>query len=73
MLRVVFSRAITHIMEKLTAWLNAERGRRVSLAKALEITPGAISQWNEVPIERAIAISNFTGIPRAELRGDYWG
>lgn len=57
-------------MEKLLEYLNAERGRRLELAAFLEIAPSAISQWKEVPINRAIAIEAFTGISRKELRPD---
>lgn len=57
-------------MEKLLEYLNAERGRRLELATALEIAPSAISQWREVPINRVIAIEALTGIPRKELRPD---
>jgi pyruvate kinase len=57
-------------MEQLTAWLNAERGRRQKLAEALEIFPSALSQWNQVPATRATEVSAFTGIPLHELRPD---
>lgn len=57
-------------MEKFLAYLNAERGRRISLAAALNIAPSAISQWREVPLSRVVAIEAATGIPRSELRPD---
>lgn len=57
-------------MDKLTEWLKAERGRLSRLAEALKITPGAITQWDEVPAERMGHISAFTGIPMEELRSD---
>lgn len=60
-------------MEKLTTWLNEERGRRIELASHLGISPSAISMWNQVPVERAAKIELFTGIPRSELRPDIFG
>ncbi|TIX23877.1 YdaS family helix-turn-helix protein [Mesorhizobium sp.] len=60
-------------MEKLTAWLDEERGRRITLASHLGISPSAISMWNQVPVERVAKIEIFTGIPRRELRPDIFG
>jgi DNA-binding transcriptional regulator YdaS (Cro superfamily) len=57
-------------MEKLTEFLNHERGRRLALAKALNIYPSAISQWQRVPIDRVLMIEAATGIPREDLRPD---
>jgi DNA-binding transcriptional regulator YdaS (Cro superfamily) len=54
-------------MEHLIAWLNEKRGRRGELAAALNITSGAISQWTQVPPERAVAVERITGIPRNRL------
>jgi len=60
-------------MEKLLEYLNAERGRRIILATALEINPSAISQWDEVPLSRVVAVEKATGISRADLRPDLFG
>jgi len=60
-------------MEHLLTWLNEERGRRGQLARALEITSGALSQWNKVPADRAIAVEELTGISRHLLRQDVFG
>lgn len=57
-------------MEKLTAWLKAERGRLSKLALEIRITPGAIAQWEKVPAERLGDVSKATGIPMEELRPD---
>jgi len=57
-------------MDKLSTWIEAERGRLSKLAAFLRITPGAITQWEKVPAERMGDISRFTGIPMEELRGD---
>lgn len=60
-------------MEKLIAWLDGERGRRVSLANALRIFPSALSQWKQVPSERCLEVARVTGIPVHELRPDVYG
>jgi len=59
-------------MEKLTAYLKAERGRLSRLAAALDIGPSAISQWEEIPLSRVVAVEKVTGIPRHELRPDFF-
>lgn len=40
------------------------------LARALDITRGAVAQWDRVPAERLKAVSDITGIPMATLRPD---
>ena len=60
-------------MEKLLEYLNTERGRRLALARELEISPSAISMWEKVPAERLGAIARFTGIAPEELRPDIFG
>ena len=57
-------------MDKLSQWLDEERGRRAKLAAALGITHGAISQWDRVPMDRVIAVSRVTGIAPDDLRPD---
>lgn len=57
-------------MEHLIKWLDEKRGRRGDLAAFLKITPGALSQWSQVPATRATEVSAFTGIPPHELRAD---
>ena len=57
-------------MEQLKRYFAAERGRKLKLAKALGITHGAVSQWDDVPIERVHDVSRLTGIPAHELRPD---
>ena len=57
-------------MDKLTEWLKAERGRLSRLAESMDITPGAISQWDKVPAERIGDVSRVTGIPVDVLRPD---
>lgn len=58
------------IMEHLTEWLDAERGRRTALAAFLGVTPGALSQWRQVPADKVAAVADFTGIARGALRRD---
>ena len=50
--------------------LFSQRGMTAKVARALDITPGAISQWDKVPAERVAAVSAATGIPASELRPD---
>jgi DNA-binding transcriptional regulator YdaS (Cro superfamily) len=50
--------------------LFSQRGMAAKLARALGVTPGALSQWERVPAERIAAVSAATGIPAAELRPD---
>lgn len=57
-------------MEKLLAYLDAERGRRKALAEALQISPSSISMWKRVPSERVGDVARATGIPAQELRPD---
>jgi DNA-binding transcriptional regulator YdaS (Cro superfamily) len=59
-------------MEHLNAYLKAKRGRLSRLAEELDITPGAIAQWKEVPDDKLIAIETATGIPRQLLRPDLY-
>lgn len=60
-------------MEKLLAYLDAERGRRVKLASALGIGPNALSQWKDVPPEHVLTIERETGVSRHDLRPDVFG
>ena len=59
-------------MTALRKWLDDERGRGISLAKELDVTPGAVTQWADiqVPAERVFAISSYTGIEIHKLRPD---
>lgn len=54
-------------MEKLTAYLKAERGRLTKLAEHVGVNPSAVSQWKSVPVEHLAEVEAFTGIPRQEL------
>ena len=57
-------------MDKLITYLKAERGRLTALAKELNITPGAINQWRQVPDDKLLDVERVTCIPRQELRPD---
>lgn len=48
-------------------------GMASKLAKALRITRQAVSDWDEVPINRLTQVERITGIPRAALRPDIFG
>jgi replicative DNA helicase len=43
-----------------------------ALAKKIDITRGAISQWDRVPEERLDAVSTATGLPKHVLRPDLY-
>jgi DNA-binding transcriptional regulator YdaS (Cro superfamily) len=57
-------------MKHLLSYLNEQRGRRFELAKALGITPSALSQWKRVPIDHVHDVSRVTGIAASDLRPD---
>lgn len=59
-------------MQKLTEWMNSERGRQAKLAAACRVTHSAVSQWTKVPGERLPIVSRVTGIPMKELRPDLY-
>lgn len=60
-------------MDQFASWLDERRGRQAELAAALKITSGAISQWSQVPPERALEVERITGISRHDLRPDIFG
>lgn len=43
-----------------------------ALAKSINITSQAVSQWREIPVKRCLDIEKATGIPREELRPDFF-
>lgn len=53
----------------------AAGGKNVDLAKLLDLTESAISQWDRVPYQRAIEIEEKTGgkVTRHDLRPDIFG
>ena len=59
----------------LTKARQAAGGRKSDLARLLDITPAAISQWVRVPYRRALQIEARTGgrVTRAEMRPDLFG
>ena len=46
--------------------------RGSELARGLGITHGAVSQWDQVPMNRVLDVERLTGIPRHELRPDIY-
>lgn len=49
-----------------------KKGGVSALAKELGITAQAVSQWDEVPPHKVIAIERATGVPREQLRPDLY-
>lgn len=47
-------------------------GGPTKLAGALGVTKQAISQWEEVPPRRVLAVERASGVPRHELRPDLY-
>lgn len=63
---------------KLSNWLEAERGRGVSLALSIGVSPVLVSQWSTgprvPPIERCVPIERATcgTVTRQDLRPEDW-
>lgn len=47
-------------------------GTYTALAKKLGVTPGAVTQWQYVPIRHVATVEAITGIPREQLRPDFF-
>lgn len=43
------------------------------LAEKIGVTRSAVSQWDQVPVERVADVERVTGISRYELRPDIFG
>ncbi len=50
----------------------AAAGGNSALARAIRVSPQAISQWREIPIKRLKAVEKATGIRREDLRPDLY-
>jgi DNA-binding transcriptional regulator YdaS (Cro superfamily) len=48
------------------------RGNQKELAAELGIQSQAISQWRQVPLNRVLEVERVTGIPREQLRPDFF-
>jgi DNA-binding transcriptional regulator YdaS (Cro superfamily) len=60
-------------MEELTKWFDAKHGRRIEVVRALGLSPGAVTQWRQVPAEHVLKVEEVTGISRYTLRPDVFG
>lgn len=47
-------------------------GGGACLAAAIGVTKQAVSQWDEVPPLRVLAVERISGVPRFELRPDLY-
>ena len=41
--------------------------------RGVDITPQAVSQWRQVPVERVLNVEAITGVSRHDLRPDVYG
>ncbi len=48
------------------------RGKRTEIARACQISPQAVYQWDEVPPAHVLTVERITGIPRSEIRPDIY-
>lgn len=49
------------------------RGMKSRIARELGITPGAVSQWQEVPADKVLDVERITGISRHRLNPKVFG
>lgn len=47
-------------------------GGQASFARLIGVTAQAVSQWNEVPPLRVLAVEKVSGVSRTELRPDLY-
>lgn len=47
-------------------------GGQAKFARLIGVTAQAVSQWDEVPPLRVLAVERVTGVPRHELRPDLY-
>jgi DNA-binding transcriptional regulator YdaS (Cro superfamily) len=59
-------------MENAHDIFRSHRVRKNAVARALGLTPAAITQWKTIPVEHVVAVSQATGIPREKLRPDLY-
>jgi|GEM_PF-1445168 len=52
--------------------VEAVGGNMSELARALDITPQAVSLWDDIPFRRIVAIERATKVPRERLRPDLY-
>lgn len=51
----------------------SQAGGTCALARELEISSQAISQWEQVPVKHVLAVEKLTGISRHKMRPDIYG
>ena len=54
------------------ALLKAKRGAQAKVARAVGLTRGAVTQWQQVPAEMVVKAEEASGIPREQLRPDLY-
>ena len=60
-------------MDDIQALFSQQRGLRLRIARELQITHGAVSNWRRVPAERVLDVERISGISRHVLRPDVFG
>jgi len=64
------------LLSELEAWCNREYGRRSEVARVLEVSPQAVSNWlsgrQELTGEQALALLEFLGEARRS-EAFFWG
>jgi DNA-binding transcriptional regulator YdaS (Cro superfamily) len=50
--------------------VEAAGGTMAHLARLLDISPQAIAQWREIPLDRVMEVEKATGVDRERLRPD---
>ncbi len=60
-------------MTKSLKELIKDHGGPTEFAKALDVTPQAVSQWKQVPTAHVLTVEKITGVSRHELRPDVFG
>lgn len=58
--------------EVLNQYFKANKGGITALAKHLGVSKSYVSNWRVVPVRHLKATSEFTSIPRQELRPDLY-
>ena len=59
-------------LDPIVQYFMRDRGNAYKLAKALNISPQAVYQWERTPVSKVLEVSEITGISRHKLRPDIY-